>query len=284
MPRIIPEPRYFSMPSMDVGAEARMKRDLNCWPWVRSLTHSPDAVTHSPAAITAAWPITVINSRWPRALIRSTQKPFSALWKVTRSTSPARISLVAGSSGAGLFTRCRAPLAPHAAQPRPDINTDHRLRHRRVGSSFGSCCCASREQREDVVGQEPRAWGDRVAAAEAMLVGAKEPQRLNQMKMLLGAGHGDIEQAALFVDLRRIAGGHVGGDAAIDEVQHVDRIPFLPFGRMDRRQDQIILVEPGPAGFGARRIGRVERHFGEEAFAVWVTHGDLLELVEIPRP
>ena len=35
-------PRYFSMPSMDVGAEVRMKRALNCWPWVRSLTHSPD--------------------------------------------------------------------------------------------------------------------------------------------------------------------------------------------------------------------------------------------------
>src|SRR3954464_12439055 len=48
MPRIIPEPRYFSMPSVVVGAEVRMKRDLNCWPWVRSLTHSPDAVTHSP--------------------------------------------------------------------------------------------------------------------------------------------------------------------------------------------------------------------------------------------
>src|SRR6516225_8814453 len=86
MPRIIPEPRYFSMPSIDVGAEVCMKRDLNCWPWVRSLTHSPDAVTYSPAAITAAWPMTVINSRWPRALMRRTQKPFSALWKVTRST------------------------------------------------------------------------------------------------------------------------------------------------------------------------------------------------------
>jgi hypothetical protein len=30
---------------------------------------------------------------------------------------------------------------------------------------------------------------DRVAAAEAMLVGAEEPQRLNQMEMLLGTGH-----------------------------------------------------------------------------------------------
>ena len=114
-----------------------------------------------------------------------------------------------------------------------------------------------------------------------MLVGAEEPQRLNQMEMLLGTGHGDIKQTALFLGLRRIAGGHVRGDAAIDEVQHVDRIPFLTLGRMDRRQDQIILVEPGAAGFRAGRVGRVERHFGEKAFAVWVAHGDLFELVEV---
>src|SRR6202030_2112286 len=185
MPRIIPEPRYFSMPSMDVGAEVRMKRDLNCWPWARSLTHSPDAVTHSPAAITAAWPITVINSRCPRALMRRTQKPFSALWKVTRSTRPARTSRVADSSWAcgGAFTRCRALLGPHAAQAGGDINTDHRLPRQRVGNSFGSRCGVPSEQRQDVVGQEPRAWGDGVAAAEAVLVGAEEPQRLNQMEM-----------------------------------------------------------------------------------------------------
>jgi hypothetical protein len=29
---------------MDVGAEVRIKRDLNYWPWVRSLIHLPDAV------------------------------------------------------------------------------------------------------------------------------------------------------------------------------------------------------------------------------------------------
>src|ERR1700732_1198904 len=59
MPRILPEPRYFSMPSIEVGADVRMKRALNCWPWVRSLTHSPDAVIHSPAEIVAALPTTV---------------------------------------------------------------------------------------------------------------------------------------------------------------------------------------------------------------------------------
>src|SRR5436305_786148 len=60
-----------------------------------------------------------------------------------------------------------------------------------------------------------------------MLVGAEEPQRLNQMEILLSTGHGDIKQTALFLDLRRIAGGHVRGDAAIDEMQHIDRVPFL---------------------------------------------------------
>jgi hypothetical protein len=79
IPRIIPEPRCFSMPSIEVGSEARMKRALNCWPWVRSLIHSPDAVTHSFGDIVAAWSTTVTRSRWLRALIRRTQKPLSAL-------------------------------------------------------------------------------------------------------------------------------------------------------------------------------------------------------------
>ena len=34
----------------------------------------------------------VIRSRWPRAFTRSTLKPLSSLWKVTRSTRPARFS------------------------------------------------------------------------------------------------------------------------------------------------------------------------------------------------
>src|SRR5215469_899157 len=35
----------------------------------------------------------VMRSRWPRALTRSTQKPLSELWKVTRSTKPAKTSV-----------------------------------------------------------------------------------------------------------------------------------------------------------------------------------------------
>ncbi len=79
IPGTIPEPRYFSMPSIDVGGDALRNRARNCSPWVRSLTHSPLAVIHSPAAIVAAWPTTVTRSRWPRAFVRRTQKPFSSL-------------------------------------------------------------------------------------------------------------------------------------------------------------------------------------------------------------
>src|SRR5208283_201396 len=44
---------------------------------------------YSPAAMDGAAPSTVTRSRLPLALTRSTQKPLSALWNVTRSTKPA---------------------------------------------------------------------------------------------------------------------------------------------------------------------------------------------------
>src|SRR5215831_10326133 len=45
MPRIIPEPRYFSMPSTVVGAVALRNEALNWTPCVRSLTQAPFAWT-----------------------------------------------------------------------------------------------------------------------------------------------------------------------------------------------------------------------------------------------
>jgi hypothetical protein len=98
----MPEPRYFSIPSIVVGAVALRNEALNWTPWVRSLIQEPLAWTNSPDEIIAAWPMTVIRSRCPLALTRSTQKPFSELWNVTRSTRPAKTSvgvLVLGASG-----------------------------------------------------------------------------------------------------------------------------------------------------------------------------------------
>ena len=47
---------------------------------------------HSPAETAGVWPTTVTRSRLPRVWTFRTAKPFSALWKVTRSTEPARVS------------------------------------------------------------------------------------------------------------------------------------------------------------------------------------------------
>ena len=41
------------MPSAESGSEVRRNFALNCWPWVRSLTHSAEAAIHSPAAMVA---------------------------------------------------------------------------------------------------------------------------------------------------------------------------------------------------------------------------------------
>src|SRR6516164_1968416 len=141
MPRIIPEERYFSMPSIDVGADVRRNRALNCWPWVRSLTHSPVAVIHSPADIVAEWPTTVTRSRCPRALVRRTQKPFSALWKVTRSTRPARASWVGDAVAAfmGDVRDARVPCVVTKAcgVPRAEAGRDASIASRALSPKAG---------------------------------------------------------------------------------------------------------------------------------------------------
>src|SRR5205823_9309020 len=104
----MPEPRYFSIPSTVVGAVAFRNEALNWTPCVRSLTQDPLAWTNSPAEIIAAWPTRVMRSRWPRALTRRTQNPFSEFWNVTRSTSPAKTSVGVLALGAcGIRVRWR---------------------------------------------------------------------------------------------------------------------------------------------------------------------------------
>src|SRR4051812_17405128 len=123
MPFTMPEPRYFSIPSSVVGGAALRNVALNCRPWVRSLAHVPLAWTNSPALIEAAAPTTVTSSRWPRTLTRSTQKPVSGLWKVTRSTRPARASrsgAEAAEAGWAMLTSCglgRDPVPGEQLQP-----------------------------------------------------------------------------------------------------------------------------------------------------------------------
>src|SRR5215470_17740435 len=100
-------------------------------------------------------------------------------------------------------------------------------------------------------------------------------------ELILGARHGDVEQAPLLLDLRGAAGCHVGGDATVDHVENEHRAPLLALGGMNRREDKIVLIEPRGAGLAAAGARRVEREVGEKMGARAVAGGDALQLVEV---
>ncbi len=54
MPRIMPEPKYFSIPSKVVGCVVVTCAALNCRPCSRPVVHSPVALMNSPALMAAA--------------------------------------------------------------------------------------------------------------------------------------------------------------------------------------------------------------------------------------
>ena len=103
---------------------------------------------------------------------------------------------------------------------------------------------AAGEKPEDLVRQKARPRRHHVTAAMAVLVRKVEAQRLQQMKMLARSCHRHIEKPALLVDLLGSAACHIRRNTSVDEVENKDRVPFLPLGRMNGRQDQIVLVEP----------------------------------------
>src|SRR3954449_1651204 len=72
-----------------------------------------------------------------------------------------------------------------------------------------------------------------------------------------------------------------GGDATIDQVENEDRLPFLAFGRMDCREDQVILVEERNSRLLAGRVRWIQRELGEKTFARWITACDLFELEKV---
>ena len=99
------------------------------------------------------------------------------------------------------------------------------------------------KQPEDFVRQKARSWCEDVSATMPVLLSSIKAPRLHKIKVLSRTRHRYVEQPALLVDLLGFACGHVRRDAAIHEIEDEDSVPFLPFGGVDRRQDQIVFVE-----------------------------------------
>ena len=90
---------------------------------------------------------------------------------------------------------------------------------------------------------EARAGREDVAVSGCRLLAHVEPLRHEQREVVLRARHRHIQQPAFLLDLGGAPGRHVRRDAAVDDVQHLHRLPFLALRRVDRGQDQIVLVE-----------------------------------------
>ncbi len=137
---------------------------------------------------------------------------------------------------------------------------------------------------QDRLRNKARARGVHVAVAVRALRMRIEAVRYDQVQMILGARHRDIEQTAFLLDFRLRAGGKIGRNAAVDAVEHEHRIPFLTLGRVDGRQNQIILVTERRAGLVARCARRIERKLGEKALAARIAQRDLGKLQQVGLP
>jgi len=96
---------------------------------------------------------------------------------------------------------------------------------------------------EDAGWDKSRSRCVHMTVAPAALGMREEALRDDQPQVVLRARHGDIKEAALFLDFCGAACGEIGGQAAIDGVQNKDRLPFLSLRRMNGRKDQIVFIE-----------------------------------------
>src|SRR5579863_1411842 len=112
----------------------------------------------------------------------------------------------------------------------------------------------------------------------------EEALRHDDIEMVARPRHGDVKEPPFLFDLRARSGRQIGWHAAVDGIQDMDRLPLLPFRRMDGGEDEIILIEQWRPGAVAGRLGRIERELGEEALPARIGCGDLHELMQIRLP
>jgi hypothetical protein len=119
------------------------------------------------------------------------------------------------------------PSAPHAARPGADVDPRALARTAGCGAGRHHGPVRSLEQAEQLFGNEagPRRVDGPIALR--MLPVGEEALRHHEMKVVLGSRHRDVEQATFLLELGRGAGTQVGRHAAVDHVEHVDRLPLL---------------------------------------------------------
>ena len=111
-----------------------------------------------------------------------------------------------------------------------------------------------------------------------------EPEREGHRQIVLGASERDVEQSELLVETIALVKGHVGWDVAVRGVDERDGSPLTSLGRMDRREDQVVVIEMRSTGQVAGSLGRIDDELREKPLSVRVGSRGRRKLVEISEP
>ena len=106
-----------------------------------------------------------------------------------------------------------------------------------------------------------------MAVAVRTLTPGKEALRDDEVQAVLCPGHGHVKQTPLLFGLSRRAGAQIGGDAAINGVEHEHGFPFLSLGGMDCGENEIVFVQERHACLAAGGVRGIERQVCQEALA-----------------
>jgi hypothetical protein len=162
----------------------------------------------------------------------------------------------------------KGPLAPHSAHafaqayPRPSFCRRFFRRASRHGPHLPF------EKLRQVVRNEARTRGIDETIPARVLATHKKALRDDQVKGILRA-----LVMATWSSRRSSSSSAVvpaprsRRHTAVDDIEGIDRFPFLALGGVDRRKDQVVLVAEGWSRTVAGSIRRVESEFGQKALS-----------------
>ena len=132
---------------------------------------------------------------------------------------------------------------PHTAHARADIEANLPCLSTvwRRSRNYGPCRAV--EQRQEGNRDKPCSRSVYVSVALRTLTRSEKALRHDQVQAVLSARHRDVEQPPFLLDFFCRACSEIRGNATVDHIDHEDELPLLSLRRMDRREDEVFLIQ-----------------------------------------
>jgi hypothetical protein len=120
-----------------------------------------------------------------------------------------------------------------------------------------------------------------VMTSSVLLLVGIESLRHDEMQMILGTRHCHVEQTALFLNFLCCTSGEIRRDTAVDAIENKHGLPFLPLGRMNSRENEVIVVQSRCTSLIASGVRWIQRQLSQKLLAIRITQGNLRQLHQI---